>query len=131
MAIDICGDSLFQQHLFRGACPSVAIANCCNRPKPYSNNSCFCGHTSFATNLLFDTLIYGNNSPKVVTKKSQHTGFRGDRYLSQQPTCLWREAITTIQMICGERPVSTRLNFVVPSAYRNGQNVCGKKLLRQ
>jgi hypothetical protein len=30
VAICIRGDSLFQHHLFRGVCPSVAIANCCN-----------------------------------------------------------------------------------------------------
>jgi hypothetical protein len=30
VAIGICGDSLFQQHLFCGVCHSMAIANCCN-----------------------------------------------------------------------------------------------------
>jgi hypothetical protein len=61
----VCGDSLFQQHLFRGACYSIAIAKYCNRPEPHGNHYFLVG-ISMSPQTLFVVLIYGNNSPNVA-----------------------------------------------------------------
>jgi hypothetical protein len=43
---------------------------------------------------------------------------------------MWWKAIATIQPVGGERPISTKMNFVASRGYHNGQHICGANLLR-
>jgi hypothetical protein len=38
--------------------------------------------------------------------------------------------MATIQPVCGERPISTKMNFMASRGYHNVQYICGTNLLR-